>query len=156
LVAFGCFLTKTLETDIRVPVKSWRVGRNPPFVFCGIRLIGLPAPPVDSSQASVCPFHLQVGRFTVSHLAPQQLNMYHCHLPDGRFVSAPLPRFSPCALADAAILRVGGVSSSLHISGSEATHQLASQNITAQVYAIRILENLFYQIDRITYGLKTR
>jgi len=137
-------------------LKSWRVGNNPPFVFCGIRLIGLPAPPVDSSQASVCPFHLQVGRFTVSHPAPQQLNMHHRHLPDGRFVSAPLPRFSPCALADAAILRVGGVSSSLHISGSEATHQLASQNITAQAYAIRILENLFYEIDRIMYGLKTQ
>ena len=69
--------------------KDWRVGCNPPFVFCGIRLIGLPAPPVDSSQASVCPFHMQDGRFTVSHPAPQQLNMHHRPLPDGRFVSAP-------------------------------------------------------------------
>ncbi len=48
---------------------GWCVGRNPPFVFCGIRLIGLPAPQVDSSQASVCPFHLQDSRFTVSHPA---------------------------------------------------------------------------------------
>jgi len=59
--AFG-FLWYTVE-------KGWRVGRNPPFVFCGIRLIGLPALPVDSSSASVCPFHLQDGRFTVSRWA---------------------------------------------------------------------------------------
>ena len=45
---------------------GWCVGCNPPFVDCGIRLIGLPAPPVDTSSATVCPFHLQDGRFNAS------------------------------------------------------------------------------------------
>ena len=52
---------------------GWCVGRNPPFVNCGIRLIGLPAPPVDTSSATVCPFHLQDGRFN----APTQ-HTRHC------------------------------------------------------------------------------
>ncbi|MDH5794161.1 MAG: hypothetical protein OEZ18_06345, partial [Candidatus Bathyarchaeota archaeon] len=43
----------------------------------------------------------------------QQLTMPHRHLPDGRFVSALEPRLLPYALADVAILLVGGVSSSL-------------------------------------------
>jgi hypothetical protein len=88
-------------------IEGWCVGRNPPFVRCGIRLIGLPALRVDSSSASVCPFHLQDSRFTVSIQHSQQLIMHHRHMLEGRFVSALLPRLSPCILADAAILRVG-------------------------------------------------
>jgi hypothetical protein len=60
----------SVMTDHRgwcISKKGWCVGCNPPFVFCGIRLIGLPAPPVDSSSATVCPFHLQDGRFIVPH-----------------------------------------------------------------------------------------
>ena len=54
---------------------GWCVGNNPPFVFCGIRLIGLPALQVETSSASVCPFHLQDGRFTVS---TQHHQRFHC------------------------------------------------------------------------------
>jgi len=92
---------------------GWRVGCNPPSVLCGIRLIGLPALWADSSSAPVCPFHMQDGRFTVSTQHSQQLSMHHGHLLGGRFVSAPLPKLSPYALAGVALLHVGGVSSSL-------------------------------------------
>jgi len=68
---------------------------------------------VDSSQASVCPFHLQDSRFTVRIQHSQQLSMHHWQLLDGRFVSALEPRLSPYILADVAVLLVGGVSSSL-------------------------------------------
>jgi len=68
---------------------GWRLGNNPPFVFCGIRLIGLPALQVETSSASVCPFHLQDSRFTASTQHTQQLNMHHRHALSGRFVSAP-------------------------------------------------------------------
>ena len=74
---------------MRAGEKGWRVGRNPPFVLSGIRLIGLPALPVETSSAPVCPFHLQDGRFTVSTQHPRQLNMSHRHTLDGRSVSAP-------------------------------------------------------------------
>jgi hypothetical protein len=68
---------------------GWCVGRNPLFVFCGIRLIGLPAPQVGSSLASVCPFHLQDGRFIVSIWHNSAIYMRHWHLPGGRSVSVP-------------------------------------------------------------------
>ena len=58
-----------LYFSCRVGLLGWCVGCNPPSVVCGIRLIGLPAPWVDSSLATVCPFHLQDGRFTGSMLA---------------------------------------------------------------------------------------
>ena len=93
--------------------KGWRVGCNPPFVRCGIRLIGLPALQVALHQRlfalSTC--RTAVSPFRIQH--SQQLTMPHRHLPDGRSVSAPEPRLLPYALADVAILRVGGVSSSL-------------------------------------------
>jgi hypothetical protein len=105
--------------------KGWCVGRNPPFVQCGIRLIGLPALQVVPHQRL---FALSTCRTAVSPLRIQhsrQLSMPHWHLPDGRFVSAPEPRPSPYALADVATLLVGGVSSSL-LRSSKATCQLAS------------------------------
>jgi len=52
--------------------------------------------------------------------------MPHGHLPGGRFVSAPLPRLAPYALAGVALLHVGGVSSGPTNVGPKATRQLAS------------------------------
>jgi len=64
IVVLGC------ENSIALRLLwGWRVGNNLPSVLCGIQLIGLPALQVDSSSVSVCPFHLQDGRFTVSHPA---------------------------------------------------------------------------------------
>jgi len=72
---------------------------------------------------------MQDGRFTVSTQHSQQLSMHHGHLLGGRFVSAPLPRLSPYALAGVALLHVGGVSSSL-LRGPKATRQLASPKMS--------------------------
>jgi len=121
--------------------RGWCAGHNPPFVSCGIRLIGLPAPQVVPHQRL---FTLSTCRTAVSPLRTQhsqQLSMPHRHLPDGRFVSAPEPRLSPYALADVAILLVGGVSSSL-FRGSKATRQLASPKCNRWRCAIKILGNL--------------
>ncbi len=64
------------------------------------------------SSASVCPFHLQDGRFIASTLAGRHFMVPHPLIrPGGRVVSAPLPRLSPYAREGVAILRVGGVSS---------------------------------------------
>jgi hypothetical protein len=91
-----------LQLDVRnlllsvVIIWAWCVGCNPPFVFCGIRLIGLPAPPVERSSATVCPFHLQDGRFTASKPTGRHFRMPHpLKRQIGRVVSAPLPRLSP-------------------------------------------------------------
>jgi len=68
--------------------------------------------------------------------------MHHRHLLSGRFVSALEPRFSPCVLADAATLLVGGVSSSLSRRGSKATHRLASPMYSVRLYANKNYGNL--------------
>ncbi len=102
--------------NLTVQKKGWRVGCNLPSVLCGIRLIGLPAPWVESSLALICPLHLQDGRFTVSALHSRQLSMPHWHVRGGRFVSAPEPGLSPYTLAGVAVLHVGRVSSGLIIS----------------------------------------
>jgi hypothetical protein len=47
---------------------GWCVGSNPPFVVCGIRLIGLPAPPVEGHQRL---FALSTCRTAVSPLPPE-------------------------------------------------------------------------------------
>jgi len=108
-------------------MKGWCVGCNPPSVPRGIRLIGLPALQVETSSASVCPFHLQDSRFTASHPASSTTqSMHHRHLPDGRF------RF--CSGAKALALRPCERCSSTCgrsflrplMGGSKATHQLAS------------------------------
>jgi hypothetical protein len=39
---FTC--TKSRKRFSQFPLEGWCVGCNPPFVFCGIRLSGLPAP----------------------------------------------------------------------------------------------------------------
>ncbi len=114
---------------------SWCVGCNPPFVFCGIRLIGLPAPS-GRLFIGVClpfphagqPFH----RFTPSILNRFRIIRaaitceHHRRALGGRSVSALEPRLSPYALAGVALLLVGGVSSSLPYSRLEShtpTHQ---------------------------------
>ena len=69
--------------------------------------------------------------------------MLHRHLLDGRFVSAPEPRLSPYALVGVAILRVGGVSSSLLYEARKPHTNFASPNIIMQPRPIKILETLF-------------
>jgi hypothetical protein len=65
---------------------GWCVGCNPPFVKCGIRLIGLPAPhgrlftgvclPFPHAGRHVSPLHTQHS---------QQLNMHHRRLHEWTF-----------------------------------------------------------------------
>jgi hypothetical protein len=74
---------------------GWCVGRNPPFVDCGIRLIGLPALS-GRFLISVClPFPLAGRPFHRSTMAHSTLRMPHRQVQGGRVVSAPLPRLSP-------------------------------------------------------------
>jgi hypothetical protein len=74
---------------------GWCVGSNPPFVFCGIRLIGLPALS-GRFLISVClPFPLAGRPFHRSTMAHSTLRMPHRQVQGGRVVSAPLPRLSP-------------------------------------------------------------
>jgi len=91
--------------------------------FGGIRLSGLPASLAETSSTPICPSTPGDGRFNAL--------IFTC--TGGRFVSAPLPGLSPCALAGAPVLLVGGVSSSLH--GSKAARQLASP-IRVIVYSV--------------------
>ncbi len=89
---------------------GWCVGCNPPFVDCGIRLIGLPAPSGRFFIGAVCPFHLQDGRFTVSRPADSaSKGVIAMSSWTFRFCSvAKALAFPP---RESAILRVGGVSS---------------------------------------------
>jgi len=55
--------------------------------------------------------------------------MHHGHLLDGRFVSAPEPRLFALRLASVAILRVGGVSSSLFSEARKPLTNSPAQNL---------------------------
>jgi hypothetical protein len=79
---------------------GWCVGRNPPFVDCGIRLIGLPALS-GRFLISVClPFPLAGRPFHRSTPAHSTLRMRHRQVRGGRVVSAPEPRLSPYPRGD--------------------------------------------------------
>lgn len=60
---------------MRIGVKAGVLDVTRLLFLCGIQLIGLPALQAVSSSASVCPFHLQGGRFTGSH--PAFSTTYH-------------------------------------------------------------------------------
>ena len=131
-------LKKWHEQDIL----DWCVGRNPPSVVCGIRLIGLPAPWVDSASASVCPFHLQDGRFTASQLAhsasptphsPVQLDVSFL-LRCQRSRVAPTTRLQFYTWAE--------FPQTQHFLGPKATHQLASPKRKSRAKPIRISPGL--------------
>jgi hypothetical protein len=78
---------------------SWCVGCNPPFVFCGIRLIGLPAPQVDSFTGVCLPFPLAgqpFHRFRPRHTQRHKAHHRHMHERTCRFCSvAKALAFSP-------------------------------------------------------------
>ena len=57
-------------------VLGWRLGNNPPFVFCGIRLIGLPAPSGRFFIGVCLPFPLAGQPF--HRFAPSILNSFKC------------------------------------------------------------------------------
>ncbi len=59
---------------------GWCVGRNPPFVLCGIRLIGLPAPSGRYFIGDRLPFPLAGQPFQRSTLAHSALCMHHCQV----------------------------------------------------------------------------
>jgi len=131
-------------------IEGWRVGCNPPFVLCGIRLIGLPALPVETSSAPVCPFHLQDGRFTASHPASSTLQRASSSLAGRTF------RF--CSVAKALTLRPCGRCNSTRgrsflkpiISRLESHTPTRQPTHNAQQYAIRILENLYFPNAQVT------
>jgi len=56
---------------------AWRVGSNPPFVDCGIRLIGLPALSGRDLIGACLPFPLAGRPFHRSSLAHSTLRMRH-------------------------------------------------------------------------------
>jgi len=96
----------------------------------------------SASSASVCPFHLQDGRFTVSHPAFSTTQHASSALVGWTF------RF--CSGAKALALRPCGRCNSTRGAefpqaslGSKAAHQLASPNTIMRWTAIKILEALF-------------
>ena len=56
---------------------GWCVGCNPPFVFCGIRLIGLPALSCREVISACLPFPLAGRPFHRSHPAHSAFRMHH-------------------------------------------------------------------------------
>ena len=58
-------------------VLGWCLGNNPPFVFCGIRLIGLPALSGRDLISACLPFPLAGRPFHRSHPAHSTLQMPH-------------------------------------------------------------------------------
>jgi len=85
---------------------GWCAGRNPPFVFDGIQLNGLPASPAEIIDA-YSPFHPAGQPFHRIQPHPQRLNTHHPHPTVGRIVSAPEPRLSPHALTGATVQHGG-------------------------------------------------
>jgi hypothetical protein len=80
--------------------------RNPPFVFDGIQLNGLPASPAEITDA-YSPFHPAGQPFHRIQPHHQRLNTHHLPVTVGRTVSAQEPRLSPRALAGAAVQHGG-------------------------------------------------
>ena len=115
---------------------GWRLGHNPPFVDCGIRLIGLPAPSGRFFIGDCLPFPLAGRPF--HRFQSSALDITNVSLPVWVDVSFLLrcqgSRPVPCGTA---ILHVGGVSSN-PIWDSKATHQLASPTQSAQSQAINM------------------
>jgi hypothetical protein len=101
---------------------SWCVGSNPPFVVCGIRLIGLPAPSGRFFIGVCLPFPLAGRPFHRFHSSGLCITNASWPFLGGRFVSAPLPDLSVCPRGTA-ILRVGGVSSPQRGDSHAPTHQ---------------------------------
>jgi len=101
---------------------GWCFGRNPLSVVCGIRLIGLPAPSGRASSATVCPFHMQDGRFTVSNPADSASQIHHSQFLSGR--SFLFRCQTSRSVQRTAFLRVSGVSSVPYRTDSHTpTHQ---------------------------------
>jgi hypothetical protein len=132
-----------LQLDVRnlllsvVIIWAWCVGCNPPFVVCGIRLIGLPAPLVDCHQRL---FALSTCRTAVSPLPNQHGR--HFRMPHplkrqiGRVVSAPLPRLSPYTPKGYCNSTCGRSFLRPKFLGPKATHQLASPQQNALMQPI--------------------
>jgi len=87
-------------------IKGWCAGRNPPFVYDGIQLNGLPASPAELTDA-YSPFHPVGQPFHRIQSHHQRLNTHHFHLTIGRTVSAQEPRLSPCTFTGATVQRGG-------------------------------------------------
>ena len=79
---------------------GWCVGCNPPSVVCGIRLIGLPAPSGRYFIGDCLPFPLAGRPFHRFQSSALDITNVSSPSPGGRFVSAPLPRLSPCSQRD--------------------------------------------------------
>jgi hypothetical protein len=104
---------------------GWCVGRNPPSVVCGIRLIGLPAPSGRFFIGDCLPFPLAGRPFHRFQTGTLDITNVSSPSPGGRFVSAPLPRLSPCPMTDCNSTRGRSFLRPI-ILGPKATHQLAS------------------------------
>jgi hypothetical protein len=99
-------LPEMLTTKTYCLMWGWCAGRNPPFVFDGIQLYGLPASPAEIIDA-YSPFHPAGQPFHRIQPHPQRHKSHHSHPTVGRIVSAQEPRLSPCALTSATVQRGG-------------------------------------------------
>jgi len=104
---------------------GWCAGRNPPSVQRRHSAKRATRASRRNSQAPICPFTLQVGRFTASTGILNDLTRIIVLSPNGRSVSAPEPRLSPHVFAGVAVLR-GGRSFLKRTGRSKAVRQLTS------------------------------
>ncbi len=119
-------------------VLGWCVGRNPPFVDCGIRLIGLPALSGRDVISACLPFPLAGRPFHRSIPAHSAFLMPHRQVRvDVSFLlrsqASRLPPFGRCnSTRGRSFLRP------FKFQGPKATHQLASPKQDASPQAITI------------------
>ena len=109
-------------------LEGWRVGHNPPFVFCGIQLSGLPAPSGRFFIGVCLPFPLAGRPF--HRFALGILNNLTCIIVLCRADVSFLLRSQGSHLAPLRTLQFylwAEFPQAFHFEGSKATHQLASQ-----------------------------
>jgi len=143
---FHCssFLRVRLELGWDSGNWCWCVGCNPPFVFCGIRLIGLPAPSGRFFIGVCLPFPLAGRPFHRFQPSILNIRMHHRHMLGWTF------RF--CSVAKALALRpcrrcnsTRGRSFLKSLIGTRKPHTNSpAQKIKRKQTAIRILEALYH------------
>ena len=124
-----------------VSKKGWRVGRNPPSVLCGIRLIGLPAPSGRFFIGVCLPFPLAGQPF--HRFTPSILNIMHAS-SSSAWVDVSFLLCSqgsrPAPLRTLQFYTWAEFPQTLHIRGPKATHQLTSPHKRGTRKAIRITQ----------------
>jgi hypothetical protein len=106
---------------------GWCAGHNPPFVFDGIQLYGLPASPAELTDA-YSPFHPAGQPFHRFQPHPQRQQSHHPHLRLGVPFLLRNQGSRPTPLQALQFSVVGGVSSGTHARSRPPAHQPTKTN----------------------------